>query len=335
MARAAISVIEFIEVSSNDFVCLLNPLGHCARHTGSGPPSGARFDARALRLRERDVLRDPHPVPCCGECVHARPTPLRRAPGGPNSGWRRPSGAETARWKVHRRDSASAHPSRAASKALVYQYARVRVLSRECGRAPCPQNDDSRAGKVGSKTITAGLQRGLNETVRSAFVRNTQNWCIRTVRHRERALRLSCVPTRRSRTPRALPPLFVWSVARDLADRSPSALWENRGKLLRDFGDRPDPGSRTNASDRVFAAYRLARRALFITRGSATGFATLARLVGVPHDALRFDPTKRRAYAVGAALGAAHDVLVTRFEDMADLPEIVRDVVPEFAPGSG
>ena len=35
---------------------------------------------------------------------------------------------------------------------------------------------------------------------------------------------------------------------------------------------------------------------------------------------------------MGAALGTAHDVLVTRFEDMRDLPEIVRDVVPEFAP---
>ena len=57
-----------------------------------------------------------------------------------------------------------------------------------------------------------------------------------------------------------------------------------------------------------------------------------AAIVGVPLEALRFDPTKRRAYAAGAALGAAHDVLVTRFEDMADLPEIVRDVVPEFAP---
>ena len=57
-------------------------------------------------------------------------------------------------------------------------------------------------------------------------------------------------------------------------------------------------------------------------------FATLARLVGMPLEALRFDPTKRRAYAVGAA----HDVLVTRFEDMADLPEIARDIVPEFAP---
>ena len=41
---------------------------------------------------------------------------------------------------------------------------------------------------------------------------------------------------------------------------------------------------------------------------------------------------RRPVYAAGAALGAAHDVLVTRFEDMADLPEIARDVVPEFAP---
>ena len=55
-------------------------------------------------------------------------------------------------------------------------------------------------------------------------------------------------------------------------------------------------------------------------------------VVGMPLEALRFDPTKRRAHAVGAALGAVHDVLVTRFEDMRDLPEIVRDVVPEFAP---
>ena len=34
---------------------------------------------------------------------------------------------------------------------------------------------------------------------------------------------------------------------------------------------------------------------------------------------------------MGAALGAVHDVLVTRFEDMRDLPEIVRGIVPEFA----
>ena len=61
-------------------------------------------------------------------------------------------------------------------------------------------------------------------------------------------------------------------------------------------------------------------------------FANLARLVGVPLEALRFDPTKRRAHAVGAALGAVHDILVTRFEDMRDLPEIARDIVPEFAP---
>ena len=63
-----------------------------------------------------------------------------------------------------------------------------------------------------------------------------------------------------------------------------------------------------------------------------TWFANLARLVGLPLEALRFDPTKRRAHAVGAALGAVHDVLVTRFEDMRDLPEIARDIVPEFAP---
>ena len=41
--------------TSNDIACLLNPLGHGARRTGSGPPRGARFDARALRLRERDA----------------------------------------------------------------------------------------------------------------------------------------------------------------------------------------------------------------------------------------------------------------------------------------
>ena len=31
-------------------------------------------------------------------------------------------------------------------------------------------------------------------------------------------------------------------------------------------------------------------------------------------------------------LGAVHDVLVTRLDDMRDLPEIARDIVPEFAP---
>ena len=116
-----------------------------------------------------------------------------------------------------------------------------------------------------------------------------------------------------------------------LADRSPSALWENREALLRDFGRRPDPGG---TADRVFVAYeRLMRERWGIHHETECHwFANLARLVGVPLEALRFDPTKRRAHAVGAALGAVHDVLVTRFEDMRDLPEIVRDVVPEFAP---
>ena len=84
----------------------------------------------------------------------------------------------------------------------------------------------------------------------------------------------------------------------------------------------------------MFAAYeRLMRERWAIHHETeCTWFATLARLVGMPLEALRFDPTKRRAYAAGAALGTAHDVLVTRFEDMADLPEIARDVVPEFAP---
>ena len=203
------------------------------------------------------------------------------------------------------------------------------------------QNDDSRAGKVGSKTITAGLQRGLNETVRSAFVRNTQKLVQKfgLFGTADPCARLPCVIMTHDaavaeRVLRCRPAFVVWSVARDLADRSPSALWETRVALLRDFGDRPDPGSRTNASDRVFAAYeRLMRERWAIHHeGECHWFATLAHLVGVPHDALRFDPTKRRAYAVGAALGAAHDVLVTRFEDMADLPEIARDVVPEFAP---
>jgi len=200
------------------------------------------------------------------------------------------------------------------------------------------QNDDSRAGKVGSKTVTAGLQRGLKETVRSAFVRNTQKLVQQfgLFGTADPCARLPCVIMTHDAAVadhvlRCRPAFFVWGVARDLADRSPSALWENREALLRDFGRRSDPGG---TADRVFVAYeRLMRERWGIHHETECHwFANLARLVGVPLEALRFDPTKRRAHAVGAALGAVHDVLVTRFEDMRDLPEIVRGIVPEFAP---
>lgn len=136
------------------------------------------------------------------------------------------------------------------------------------------------------------------------------------------------------------PSVFVWSVARDLAERSPSAHWENRNTLLRDFGaprdTAPDP------TVRMIAAYNrvMRERGGLWKANECPFFTTLARLVGLPLEALRFDPIKRRAHAVpravngtgryGTAAGAAHEVLVTRFEDTADLPAIVRDVVPEF-----
>ena len=192
---------------------------------------------------------------------------------------------------------------------------------------------DSHAGKVGSKTITAGLQRGLKETVRSAFMPNARKFV--RLGTADACARLPCVIMTHDAAVaehvlRCRPAFFVWGVARDLADRSPSALWENREALLRDFGRRPDPGG---TADRVFVAYeRLMRERWGIHHETECHwFANLARLVGVPLEALRFDPTKRRAHAVGAALGAVHDVLVTRFEDMRDLPEIVRGIVPEFA----
>ena len=193
---------------------------------------------------------------------------------------------------------------------------------------------DSHAGKVGSKTITAGLQRGLKETVRSAFMPNARKFV--RLGTADACARLPCVIMTHDAAVaehvlRCRPAFFVWGVARDLADRSPSALWENREALLRDFGRRSDPGG---TADRVFVAYeRLMRERWGIHHETECHwFANLARLVGVPLEALRFDPTKRRAHAVGAALGAVHDVLVTRFEDMRDLPEIARDIVPEFAP---
>ena len=115
----------------------------------------------------------------------------------------------------------------------------------------------------------------------------------------------------------ALPPAFF----RDTWPIDPVTLWENRGKVVR---ERPDPGSLGSRVRRVRAPHARA----VITRGSATG----SRPASWACRSRRLDPTKPAHMPWAPRSAQSTSVLVTRFEDMRDLPEIVRNVVPEFAP---
>ena len=113
---------------------------------------------------------------CKDECNAKRSTAGHFQKHGRQEGRLQTRGSRRRGGRSTRRDCGQITPSRAVrgnGDSSSTSTARVRVPSPRM-RPRELQNDDSRAGKVGSKTITAGLQRGSNESVRSAFVRNTQ-----------------------------------------------------------------------------------------------------------------------------------------------------------------
>ena len=194
------------------------------------------------------------------------------------------------------------------------------------------QNDDSRAGKVGSKTITAGLQRGLNETVRSAFVRNTQKLVQKfgLFGTADPCARLPCVIMTHDaavaeRVLRCRPAFVVWSVARDLADLVPVGALGEPGVVAR-LRRPPDLDGLT---PRIACSPLTPHARAVGDYHEGRPLVQNPGAVGVPAE--RFDPDVALRVCRRCARRRAR-VLVTRFEDMADLPEIARDVVPEFAP---
>ena len=139
------------------------------------------------------------------------------------------------------------------------------------------------------------------------------------------------------------PATQVWSIARDLAARAPSEFWENRNSILNSLPKPANPDA--DSFSRLVEAYKAQQRRVAATGDTKTPFhanvegvparcaffGKLAELVGADLDALVFDAAARRA-VVRRGNATTHDVLVVRFEDIADWENIVRDVVPAFKP---
>ena len=123
--------------------------------------------------------------------------------------------------------------------------------------------------------------------------------------------------------------LVVWTVARDLASRSPSAFWENR--VARGADDVVWKNVTAGARD-MARRYAQFLADTFEQGNECDWFARFAELFNTSLGALNFDESSKRAYLARDDRGGAPaaTLLLTRFDDIADWSAIVRDVLPDF-----